>query len=338
MNHTVEQASTPAAGPTIADTNPAICSRMSTSSEPGKKPGLRPAWMFAGGAAVVLALALGGWLWARSHAASYRQAPEAARVLAAQAGLPFQILIPAYLPRGFDRAALQLDQRPAGPGGQPLVQLTYRSRNGTPLFIREWLPALPHQEAGTGNGEEVLNGAKPVYTKWGTGWLLCQDTGLCAIWVDIGALRASIYTPAAAVLPGEELLAIAETLGPASNRQVFDVLAHPPALLAAVPPPLEIPLNAEGVQEVDLIVSASGYSPAHFSVRRGIPVRLTFRQLGWVGCGNEITFPTGPGESVDLLLESPTDKKVIEFTPQVAGDFQFSCTHMTYKGILTVQP
>jgi hypothetical protein len=277
----------------------------------------------------ILALGLGGWLMARGHTSETAQAPEARQVLDVQAGLPFQILIPAYLPKAFDRAALEIDVQRSGPGGQPRVQLTYRARTGAPLFIREWLPISPETE--------ILSGSRPVYTKWGTGSLLQQGEGLIAIWVDIGPLRASIFAPNQEVVSSKTLLGIADTMGPASNRQVFTVLTHPPEVRAVVPPPLEIPVNAEGVQEVDLIVSPRGYSPAHFAVRKGVPVRITFRQLGWVGCGSEISFPTGPDEYVDLRLESPEDKKVIEFTPQVAGEFQFSCTHMAYVGTITVR-
>jgi hypothetical protein len=278
---------------------------------------------------VLAVVALGGWLIARGQAARTREAPEARKVLGVQATLPFQILIPAYLPRSFDRAAVEIDARTTGPGGGPMVELTYRTGQGAPLFIREWLPVNPEAE--------VLAASRQVYTKWGPGWMLDQDEGLIAIWVDIGALRAAIHTSSQEVISGEMLLAMADSLGPAANLQVFDALRHPPEVRDVIPPPVEVPVNAEGVQEVDLIVSIRGYSPAHFAVRRGIPVRVTFRQLGWVGCGNDITFPIGPNDAVELLLESPDDKKVIEFTPQVAGAFQFSCTNMVYKGILTVR-
>ncbi len=286
-------------------------------------------WLIAAAVLAAVALVLGAWLVARGRAAASRLAPEADQVRSLEATMPFQILIPAYLPKGFDRAGVEIDVRPIGPGGQPMVQLTYHSSRGTPLFIREWLP---------GDADaEILAASRMIYTKWGSGWMLGGDEGMLAIWVDVGALRAGLYAPNQDVVSPETLLAIADTLGPAANRQVSDVLTRRAEVREVIPPPLEIPVSASGVQEVDLIVSASGYSPAHFAVRKGIPVQVTFRQLGWVGCGSEITFPTGPGESVELSLESPADKKVIAFTPQVAGEFQFSCTHMTYKGVLTVR-
>ncbi len=277
-------------------------------------------------------LALGGW-WAvaNSRAAETKEAPEAQMVLDAQADMPFQILIPAYLPKAFDRAAIEISVNQTGPGGEPMVQLIYRTREGATLFIREWVPVNPDKE--------VLAASRPIQTKWGQGWLLRQGEALIAIWVDIGPLRASIYTRNQNVLPREELLAVAETMGPASNRQVFDFILNPPQVRAVEPPPpLEIPINAEGIQEVDLIVTPGGYSPLRFSVQKDVPVRVTFRQLGRVGCGNELNLPYGTNLAAGLKLKDTQDVQVAEFTPLEAGDFTFFCAHLMYKGIMTVRP
>lgn len=283
-----------------------------------------------GGLLGVLVLVLGGWLIANGRASEPKEAPEAQRILDLQAGMPFQILIPAFLPKDFDRPAMEIDVNQAGPGGEPMVQLTYRTKEGAPLFIREWVPVNPDKE--------ILSGSRPVQTKWGQGWFLRQGEGLIAIWVDVGPLRASIYTTHQDVVPMEELLAVAEAMGPASNRQVFDFIVDPPKVRAVEPPPpLEIPVNAEGVQEVDLIVTPGGYSPLRFAVKKGVPVRLTFRQLGRVGCGNELNFPTGPEQYAALKLYSESDEQVLEYTPQEAGEFQFYCAHLMYKGLVTVR-
>ncbi len=47
-----------------------------------------------------------------------------------------------------------------------------------------------------------------------------------------------------------------------------------------------IPVGADGVQEVVLVISRSGYTPTHFAVKKGVPVRIVFRQLGYVPGGN----------------------------------------------------
>jgi hypothetical protein len=291
----------------------------------------RRRWIAIGGAiTVALLIALGAWLATQGGGAEPTEAPEAQRVLDVQADMPFQILIPAFLPKEFDRENMQIDVRQTGPGGEPMAELTYPARRGVPLFIRQWVPVNPDRE--------ILAASRPVQTKWGQGWLLKQGEGLIAIWIDIGPLRASIYTSDQRVIDKEHLLAIAETMGPASNRQVFDFVVNPPEVRAVEPPPpLEAPINAEGVQEIDLIVTPGGYSPLRFSVQKGVPVKLTFRQLGRVGCGNELNLPYGKNLQAGLKLDDPTDKEVFEFTPQDVGDFTFFCAHVMYKGIMTVR-
>jgi plastocyanin domain-containing protein len=91
------------------------------------------------------------------------------------------------------------------------------------------------------------------------------------------------------------------------------------------------------VQEVDLIITPGGYSPLRFSVQEDVPVKLTFRQLGRVGCGNELNLNYGPDLSVGLRLDDPSESAVAEFIPQQAGEFQFFCAHLMYKGLMTVR-
>jgi hypothetical protein len=225
---------------------------------------------------------------------------------------------------------MEIDANQSGPGGEPMVQLTYRTGKGQTLFIREWVPVNPDKE--------ILASSRPIETKWGKGWFLRQGEGLIAIWIDVGPLRASIYTANQELLSQEQLLAVAEEMGPASNRQVFSFIVHPPQIQEVEPPPpVEATIGADGVQEVDLVVTPGGYSPLRFSVKRGVPVRLTFRQLGRVGCGNELNFPASPDNRVALKLETPQDTEVLEFTPPAAGEYEFFCAHLMYKGIMTVR-
>ncbi len=274
-------------------------------------------------------LGFGAWR-VHNRPAPSREAPEAAQVLSVQARMPFQVLIPAYLPAAFNRAGVTITVDQAGPGGEPMVELTYRTAGGAALFVREWVPVNPDTE--------ILASSRPVQTKWGRGWLLSQGTSLAALWVDVGPLRASVYSHDLGVVSREHILQIANTLGPASNRQVFSFsLERPPAIQEmAPPPPVEATVNAEGVQEMTLIVTPGGYSPLRFAVRRGVPVRLTFRQLGQVGCGNELIFPADPQNPSALALASEHDSKVLEFVPQQLGQFQYYCAHQMYRGVVTV--
>ena len=210
-----------------------------------------------------------------------------------------------------------------------MVELTYRTHKGASLFMREWVPVNPDME--------ILATSRAIQTKWGRGWLLNQAGNLLVIWVDIGPLRTAIMSTNMELLPEQQLLAVAEAMGPASNRQVFSFMVDPPEVRQMKPPPpVEIETNAEGVQVVDLIVTPGGYSPLRFAVKRGVPVRLTFRSLGQVGCGNELNFPTGSGGMSSLNLSSPTDKQMLEFTPNESGEFEFFCGHLMYRGVMTV--
>jgi plastocyanin domain-containing protein len=128
---------------------------------------------------------------------------------------------------------------------------------------------------------------------------------------------------------------VLETLGPAANRQIYSSVQDVPLSLS-MPEPVEAPVNSAGVQELTLVVSPQGYSPVHFAVKKGIPVRLSFRQLGQVGCGNELIFQWGSRESKTLILDSPADQETLEFTPAQAGEFRFNCPHLIYRGLMTV--
>jgi len=258
------------------------------------------------------------------------EAPEENRVLAVQASMPFQILIPAYLPREFDRAGVDIKVDQLGPGGEPMVELSYHTPQGATLFLREWVPVNPDME--------VLASSRPIITKWGKGWLLTQGGSLSVVWVDVGPLRVSAYTNHMEVVPRENLVGIANSVGPASARQVFTFSLENPSVSALPPPPpFEVQVNKEGVQELTLVITPGGYTPLRFAVRRGVPVRLTFRQLGQVGCGNELIFPADPRNPSALSLASDKDKKVLEFTPQQAGEFEFYCSHHMYRGVMTVR-
>lgn len=256
--------------------------------------------------------------------------PEAAKILEAQEDLEhFGVLIPAYLPRGFNRATVEVSINQSGQSGEPAVALAYRKNNGSAIFLSQWVPA---------NADlEVLHGSSPIETKWGTGWLLQQSGGLKVVWVLVGQLRVSLSNASADVSP-EQLVLAANTLGLASDLQVYSFVTELPKIEGVEPPPpFEVKLNAEGVQELNLTITPGGYSPMRFAVQKGIPVRINFRALGEVGCGNACIFPAEPDKPVALQLTREQTLQVLDFTPQVAGEFQFQCTNNCFRGIMTVR-
>jgi hypothetical protein len=270
-------------------------------------------------------------IWTSSRGAPQpTRAPEADKVLAVQAKVPFQVMIPAYLPKDFDRPKMTIKVNSTGPGGEPMVELVYPAEGGATVTLQEWVPVNP--------GLEILASSIPVQTKWGRAWLLNQGDQLVALWADVGPTRVSVFTPNTNILSAERLLSVADTLGPASNKQVFSFDAAPSKIKRVkAAPPYVVPTD-HGVQKLTLVVTPGGYSPLRFSVKHGIPVKLTFRQLGQVGCGNELIFPATPGSPSSLQLKSPSDQKVLSFTPQAVGTFAFYCSHQMYRGLMTVTP
>lgn len=171
---------------------------------------------------------IGGILLTRQLDPTSAQVTEIEKILNVQASIPFQILIPAYLPGQLDREGVDVNVTPKVPGGQPMVQLTYRTRKGATLFVREWVPA--------NRDIEVLASSRPVQTKWGRGWMLSQGQNLFTLWIDVGPVRTSIHTTRLDVIKPEEVMAIANSLGPVSNRKHFPSVADTPKI-SDVPPP-----------------------------------------------------------------------------------------------------
>ena len=147
--------------------------------------------------------------------------------------------------------------------------------------------------------------------------------------------RSANYFQMAPGDPAIELLALELSGGnptPGSAAS-WDRVITPQAL-----PPAEIvPVSADGTQEVVLVISRSGYTPAHFAVKPGVPVRVVFRQLGYVPGGNILLIRWGSQQEKYLTLDSLTDTETLEFTPEEPGDFKFNCPHYWYEGVMTVQ-
>ena len=54
--------------------------------------------------------------------------------------MPFQVLIPAYLPKFFNREKVEIITDQPGPNGEKMIQLIYSTRKGDTLTLSEWLP------------------------------------------------------------------------------------------------------------------------------------------------------------------------------------------------------
>lgn len=277
-------------------------------------------WLVGMGLFALIGLGV-GLIWLKNFATAPKEAPEADRVLKAQMALPFQVLIPAYLPKVFDREQMQVNTDKTGPNGESMVELVYPTRHGDTLVFYEWLPT------------EQTPGAQTAYCS-----CACMSRTQCnftEMGLSVGSLRVMAKVSSLKIVSGEEARTIIDTLGPAMNRQVYSSLEDV-SVTYSVSPAVDVPVNSDGIQELTLVVTPNGYSPEHFAVEKDLPVRLIFRQVGQVGCGNQLLIQYGKEKSATLTLDSISDSQVLEFTPREAGDFRFNCPHFIYRGVMTV--
>jgi uncharacterized protein len=89
-----------------------------------------------------------------------------------------------------------------------------------------------------------------------------------------------------------------------------------------------------GKQVIRMKVSSSGYSPDHFTVRAGVPVRWEVDGSQAGGCNGVLV---SRALNIQKLLDH-TSLNVFEFTPTSAGDIAFSCSMGMYRGSITVLP
>jgi hypothetical protein len=285
-----------------------------------KKNFWRKVWL-PGITVVMVGLFVLGYIWFKTRSSAPREAPEAENVLSAQIAMPFQVLIPAYLPKGFLREETQIIIDQVGPRGEPMVQLVYPTRRGDTLTFFEWLP--------DDQGEADQN------LKCTCTCMSSMNCNLAEAGLSIGSMRLMLRVSSPTMLTIEQVRLIIDTLGPAMNSQIYSSMKEVP-ITFTVPPAVDVPLNTQGVQELTLVVTPNGYSPEHFAVQKGTPVVLTFRQIGQVGCGNELIFQWGDKDGATLKLVSSNDIQTLEFTPKETGDYRFNCPHLIYRGVMTV--
>jgi plastocyanin domain-containing protein len=87
-----------------------------------------------------------------------------------------------------------------------------------------------------------------------------------------------------------------------------------------------------GVQEVTVTVDG-GYEPSQIVVQAGQPVRLNFDRKDPSSCLEEVRFPEFR-IAQDLPLHQVTP---VEFTPEKAGKYEFTCGMNMFRGIVEVQ-
>ncbi len=80
------------------------------------------------------------------------------------------------------------------------------------------------------------------------------------------------------------------------------------------------------------IVVAGGYEPSEVRLKKGVPARLRFVRKDSGGCTEQLLIPDfGVKQALPGLTET-----VVEFTPDKAGTFAFTCGMRMVKGTLVV--
>jgi plastocyanin domain-containing protein len=89
----------------------------------------------------------------------------------------------------------------------------------------------------------------------------------------------------------------------------------------------------DGVQEIDITVKG-GYSPDVVVVRQGARVRLNFYRDETASCSDRVIFG-----DFHIARELPAFKTTpVEFTPESAGEFTWTCGMNMMRGKLVVEP
>jgi len=91
-------------------------------------------------------------------------------------------------------------------------------------------------------------------------------------------------------------------------------------------------VDETGVQEI-MITVKGGYSPDVIVVKERVPVRLDFYRDETASCSEEVIFRDfGIARHLPAFKTTP-----IEFTPDKAGEFTFTCGMNMIRGKLIVQ-
>jgi len=88
-----------------------------------------------------------------------------------------------------------------------------------------------------------------------------------------------------------------------------------------------------GVQQVTIDVGPHGYTASATTLKKDVPVRLTLRTRGTLGCSRAFTIPEF---GISKILPETGDE-IIEFTPTKTGTLVYSCSMGMYTGSFEIQ-
>ena len=94
----------------------------------------------------------------------------------------------------------------------------------------------------------------------------------------------------------------------------------------------DLPPVVNGFQQIEIAITANGYSPQTIKVKQGVPVRLTLQSKDAYSCASAFRIPS-LGISKNLQAN---EKQIITFTPKEIGNIAFSCSMGMYSGVIEV--
>ncbi len=112
---------------------------------------------------------------------------------------------------------------------------------------------------------------------------------------------------------------------PISWQRLVSATTSAPVDQASVP-------IVEGVQEVTILVTNSGYEPRYIRVQAGTPVKLTLKSVDAYSCALSFRFPEF---KISTFLEA-NDEQSFMLNPTVKGKYDFACSMGMYSGVMEV--
>ena len=94
-----------------------------------------------------------------------------------------------------------------------------------------------------------------------------------------------------------------------------------------------MPMKVDGYQVVRVIVRNTGFEPARIELQAGVPAKFVFVQEGDSHCAAQVQIPELGVPTTDLPEGQET---VVEFSPEQAGTYTFTCGMNMMKGTILV--
>lgn len=91
-------------------------------------------------------------------------------------------------------------------------------------------------------------------------------------------------------------------------------------------------VNTANAQIINMTIDYSGYSPNSFKLKKGVPVKWIIDGTKASGCTNGIMSP-----DLNIRENIHSGENIIEFTPEKAGTFNFSCFMGMVRGKFIVE-